>query len=185
MNPFYSGAATSLERLCVRLLEKDSPARSVFLHGGPFSGDCPPRWIRVRRLQRRFTSWAEWRESGGDWWVCKPCDTPIPPVCLDPQRSLGIREPQAVFEFPDAGSLPMCHITWRSRLLGEHEASLSTKEKGVDLRRRDRFSRFCSCADKHYNEYDSPKESNRYDWCFDCRPCPPDTRYAVLPDGRS
>lgn len=66
-----------------RLLMADAPTLGL-LHKDPFDGGRP-RWVRVRTYLYRFSSRAEFRESGHRW-VRVPLYEAIPPLSLDSRR---------------------------------------------------------------------------------------------------
>jgi len=66
-------------RLLLRLLEHDR-ATLRLLRVNPFP-DAPPRWLRARVCDYRFTAWAERKESGA-WWVRTEVGLLVPPVSL-------------------------------------------------------------------------------------------------------
>jgi hypothetical protein len=49
-----------------RLLEGD-PQTLALLRTNPYP-ERPPTWVRARMFRYRYTTWAEWRETGA-WWV--------------------------------------------------------------------------------------------------------------------
>jgi hypothetical protein len=75
LSPVYGGEW--FVRFLVRLLEGDR-ATLRLLRGNPFP-DAPPKQIRVRLFRYRFSTWAEWRQTGA-WWVRSYVGEYIPPV---------------------------------------------------------------------------------------------------------
>ncbi len=65
--------------LMVRLLRADPDLRRLIGHD-PF-GDAPPRWVRARIEEYRFTTRAE-RRATGAWWVRTPVGVAIRPIRL-------------------------------------------------------------------------------------------------------
>jgi Lipase maturation factor len=65
--------------LLQRLLEND-PATLGLLRRNPFP-DAPPRFVRARLFEYRFTSWRERRETGA-WWHREPAGELVPPLRL-------------------------------------------------------------------------------------------------------
>ena len=53
------------EMLLLRLLEADAPTLRL-LHHDPFDG-VSPKWVRARAYHYRFTTHAEFRETGQRW----------------------------------------------------------------------------------------------------------------------
>lgn len=68
-----------LRPLLERLLRADPDTRRLLGHD-PF-GDDPPRWVRARLFEYRFTTAAERRETGA-WWVRTPVGTVLGPLRL-------------------------------------------------------------------------------------------------------
>ncbi|WP_457967629.1 lipase maturation factor family protein [Arthrobacter sp. D1-29] len=62
-----------------RLLEADRQTLRLLRHD-PFDGE-PPRWVRARRYLYRFSTRAEFRETG-ERWVRTPLPQAIPPLSL-------------------------------------------------------------------------------------------------------
>ncbi len=72
-----------LRPLLARLLRADPDTRRLLGHD-PFGAD-PPRWVRARVEEYRFTTRAE-RRATGAWWVRTPVGTAIAPLRLrDPE----------------------------------------------------------------------------------------------------
>lgn len=69
-----------LRPLLARLLRADPATRRLIGHD-PF-GDDPPRWVRARVFEYRFTTRAERRDTGA-WWVRHPVGTAIRPIRLE------------------------------------------------------------------------------------------------------
>jgi hypothetical protein len=65
-----------------RLLDGD-PATLALLRHNPFP-DAPPRYVRARLFEYRFTSWRERRETRA-WWHREPVGELVPPLRL-PRR---------------------------------------------------------------------------------------------------
>jgi len=65
--------------LLIRLLEGDGPTLGM-LRVNPFP-DSPPRWLRVRVYDYRFTTGAE-RRATGAWWVRRPIGLVVEPFTL-------------------------------------------------------------------------------------------------------
>jgi predicted DCC family thiol-disulfide oxidoreductase YuxK len=63
-----------------RLLEGSPPVLDLLAYN-PFP-DRPPKWVRARLENYRFTTPAE-RASTGDWWVREPLGIYLPPLSLD------------------------------------------------------------------------------------------------------
>lgn len=68
-----------LRPLLARLLRADPATRKLIGHD-PF-GDDPPRWVRARVFEYRFTTRTERRETGA-WWVRHPVGTAVRPLAL-------------------------------------------------------------------------------------------------------
>jgi len=68
------------ENLAIRLLQGSPPVLSL-LARSPFPAH-PPRYIRARIYDYRFTSMAE-KERTGDWWAREPLGIYLPPVSLN------------------------------------------------------------------------------------------------------
>ncbi|MBX3746962.1 MAG: lipase maturation factor family protein [Verrucomicrobiae bacterium] len=79
LRPPGSGVSRWFAGLCQRLLD-GNPATLRLLDHNPFP-DAPPRFLRVRRYEYRFTTPAERRDSG-HWWVREPAGLHLPPVAL-------------------------------------------------------------------------------------------------------
>jgi len=75
LSPVYGGEW--FVRFLIRLLEGDR-ATLRLLRVNPFP-DSPPTQIRVRLFRYRFSTWAEWRQTGA-WWVRSYVGEYIPPV---------------------------------------------------------------------------------------------------------
>jgi membrane protein implicated in regulation of membrane protease activity len=69
--------------LLQRLLEND-PATLALLRTNPFA-DAPPRHVRARLFEYRFTTWHERRETGA-WWHREPAGELVGPVRLPDRR---------------------------------------------------------------------------------------------------
>jgi hypothetical protein len=69
-----------LRPLMARLLRADPATRRLLGHD-PF-GDDPPRWVRARLYDYRFTTRAERRETGA-WWVRTPVGIVVGPLRLE------------------------------------------------------------------------------------------------------
>jgi len=67
------------QRLLLRLLEQDR-ATLRLPRVNPYP-DAPPRWLRGRVYDYRFTTWTERKESGA-WWVRTEIGVLVPPVSL-------------------------------------------------------------------------------------------------------
>ena len=63
----------------IKLLEGDR-ATLRLLRRNPFP-DRPPTLVRARRFRYRFTSWREWRATGG-WWSRAPIGDFVRPIRL-------------------------------------------------------------------------------------------------------
>jgi hypothetical protein len=68
-----------LRPLLERLLQADPDTRKLLGHD-PF-GDDPPRLVRARMFDYRFTTRAE-RRATGDWWVRTPRGIVLGPLRL-------------------------------------------------------------------------------------------------------
>ena len=67
------------QRLLLRLLAQDrATLRLPRVNPCP---DAPPRWLRARVYDYRFTTWTERKESGA-WWVRTEIGVLVPPVSL-------------------------------------------------------------------------------------------------------
>ncbi|MBI4585831.1 MAG: lipase maturation factor family protein [Planctomycetes bacterium] len=66
--------------LCLRLLEGSKPVLDL-LDSNPFP-DQPPRYLRARRFDYRFTTFEERRQTG-NWWKVTPLDTYVRPIRLE------------------------------------------------------------------------------------------------------
>ena len=67
------------QRMLLRLLEQDRPTLSL-LRVNPVP-DAPPRWLRARVYDYRFTTRAE-RMVSGAWWVRTEIGLLVPPMSL-------------------------------------------------------------------------------------------------------
>ncbi len=76
--------------LCARLLQGSQPVRGL-LASNPFP-DAPPRYLRARLDDYRFTTPAE-RVATRAWWVRSPAGTYIPPVRLEGNRLIPAEGP--------------------------------------------------------------------------------------------
>ncbi|MCU1530968.1 MAG: lipase maturation factor family protein [Arthrobacter sp.] len=63
-----------------RLLMADRPVLRLLSHD-PFDGERP-HWVRARSYLYRFSSRAEFRETGGERWIRIPLTEAIPPLSL-------------------------------------------------------------------------------------------------------
>jgi hypothetical protein len=70
-----------------RLLENDGPTLAL-LRRNPFP-DAPPRFIRARLFEYRFTTWRERRETG-TWWHREAAGELVPPIGLRPVGVAGV-----------------------------------------------------------------------------------------------
>ncbi|WP_017976062.1 lipase maturation factor family protein [Actinopolyspora halophila] len=75
-----------LERLVIAMLRDDRRILRLLRHV-PFR-EAPPRYVRVRLFEYRFSTAGEHRESGV-WWVRTPITELIPPVSADDVRTQG------------------------------------------------------------------------------------------------
>jgi hypothetical protein len=64
-------------QLVLRLLDGEPDVLALF-EVDPFP-DAPPRFVRARLYEYRFTSWEERRETG-DWWKRSALGDYLPPV---------------------------------------------------------------------------------------------------------
>jgi hypothetical protein len=65
-NPYRFSPVNPLRRVMQRLMEPDSPVRTLF-RNDPFAGQAPPRFMRATLFALEPTSIAEQRRSG-QWW---------------------------------------------------------------------------------------------------------------------
>lgn len=79
LRPPGSGVSRWFAGFCQRLLEGNTTVLHLLAHN-PFP-EAPPRVLRVRRYEYRFTTPAE-RRASGDWWVREPAGLHLPPVSL-------------------------------------------------------------------------------------------------------
>ena len=79
-----SFAADWFRPLVNRLLRNDAATLRLLRHN-PFP-DAPPRCVRARLYEYRFTTWRELRRDGA-WWHRELVGESLPPVSLDRQRS--------------------------------------------------------------------------------------------------
>ena len=79
-----SFAADWFRPLVNRLLRNDAATLRLLRHN-PFP-DAPPRCVRARLYEYRFTTWRELRRDGA-WWHRELVGEYLPPVSLDRQRS--------------------------------------------------------------------------------------------------
>ncbi len=63
----------------IPLLVGDPPTLRLLRHN-PFP-HRPARYVRAVLYRYRFTTWAEWRETGA-WWSREPLDEFVPPMTL-------------------------------------------------------------------------------------------------------
>ena len=77
--------------LCARLLQGSRPVLGL-LASNPFPG-APPRFLRARLDDYRFTTPAE-RAATGAWWVSTPAGVYVPPVRLYGDRLILVEPPR-------------------------------------------------------------------------------------------
>jgi hypothetical protein len=65
-NPYHFSSVSPLRRVMQRLMEADSPVRTLF-RNDPFAGQAPPKFMRATLFGLEPTSVAEQRRSGR-WW---------------------------------------------------------------------------------------------------------------------
>ena len=81
------GAPSGWFRQLVAKLLADDPAVAKLLRHNPFSGR-PPRFIRARYYEYRYTTWRQRRDTGA-WWQRRLVGDYLPPVGLrrvEPRR---------------------------------------------------------------------------------------------------
>ena len=101
-NPYSCGQFTWLDRLVQRLLEGDGSVESLFAHN-PFP-ERPPRQIRVKRYNVRFTTSHE-RADTGHWYVREFYEMKLEPVSLLSD----------VFSLPSPREFAEHHHWWRAK----------------------------------------------------------------------
>ncbi len=83
LSPPFTRTSYFMTGFLQRLLE-GSPAVLGLLADNPFP-DAPPRYVRARLEQYRFTT-PEERAGSGDWWVRQPLGMYLPPATLEMLR---------------------------------------------------------------------------------------------------
>jgi hypothetical protein len=77
--PLGGGRDFWFERFLEKLLLGDRQVLGLLRHN-PFP-DQPPRWIRARLFEYRYTTWQE-RRTTGAWWVREPVGNFVSPLAL-------------------------------------------------------------------------------------------------------
>jgi hypothetical protein len=85
-----------LLHLVAKLLINDKPTVGLLLHN-PFP-DAPPTHIRAWLYHYRFTTRAEWRETG-QWWMRTPVRQYLPALSLDDESFVELLRAQGWWQF--------------------------------------------------------------------------------------